>query len=54
MLYGEAPDKLERGDVLRWSMAPLLVNFAVLVALGLTLPAAVAEALNQAIEVLGG
>jgi hydrogenase-4 component F len=54
MLYGEAPDKLERGDALRWSMAPLLVNFAVLVALGLTLPAAVAEALKQAIEVLGG
>ena len=54
MLYGQPPDKLERGDVLRWSLAPLLVNLAALVALGLTLPAELADGLKQAIEVLGG
>jgi hydrogenase-4 component F len=54
MLYGEPPNKLERGEALNWSMAPLLVNFVVLIALGLTLPPAFAEALKQAIEVLGG
>ena len=54
MLYGQPPDKLEHGDVLRWSLAPLLVNLAALVALGLTLPAELADGLKQAIEVLGG
>jgi hydrogenase-4 component F len=54
MLYGEPPDKLARGDVLKWSIAPLAVNFALLVALGLTLPSALADALKQAIAVLGG
>jgi hydrogenase-4 component F len=54
MLYGEPPDKLARGDVLKWSAAPLAVNFALLVVLGLTLPPALADALKQAIAVLGG
>jgi hydrogenase-4 component F len=54
MLYGDPPDKLARGDVLKWSVAPLAVNFALLVALGLTLPSALADALKQAIAVLGG
>jgi hydrogenase-4 component F len=54
MLYGEPPDKLARGDVLKWSIAPLAVNFALLVALGLTLPSALGDALKQAIAVLGG
>lgn len=54
MLYGEPPDKLGRGDVLKWSIAPLAVNFALLVALGLTLPSALVDALKQAIAVLGG
>jgi hydrogenase-4 component F len=54
MLYGEPPDKLARGDVLKWSIAPLAVNFALLVALGLSLPSALADALKQAIAVLGG
>ena len=53
MLYGEPPDKLARGDVLKWSVAPLAVNFALLVTLGLTLPSALADALKQAIAVLG-
>jgi hydrogenase-4 component F len=55
MLYGEPPDKLERGTGLsRWALAPLMVNFALLVALGVTLPPPLADALKQAIEVLGG
>jgi hydrogenase-4 component F len=55
MLYGEPSDKLERGAGLsRWALAPLLVNFVVLVALGLWLPPTLADALKQAIEVLGG
>lgn len=54
MLYGEPPDKLARRNVLKWSIAPLAVNFALLVALGLTLPSALADALKQAIAVLGG
>lgn len=54
MLYGEPPDKLARGEVLKWSMAPLAINFALLVALGLTLPSALVDALNQAIAVIGG
>ncbi len=53
MLYGAPPEKMEHGDVLRWSLAPLMVNFALLLALGLTLPHAVAEALEQALRVLG-
>ena len=53
MLYGAPPDKMEHGDVLRWSLAPLMVNFALLLALGLTFPHAVAEALEQALRVLG-
>ncbi|HSE36314.1 MAG TPA: proton-conducting transporter membrane subunit, partial [Blastocatellia bacterium] len=54
MLYGEPPDKLGRGDSLKWSSTPLVVNFALLVALGLTLPAAFADGLKQAIAILGG
>lgn len=53
MLYGAPPEKIEYGDVLRWSLAPLVVNFALLLLLGLTLPHAVAEALEQALRVLG-
>jgi len=53
MLYGLPPEKLKRGDALRWSLAPLLVNFALLLALGLTLPSAFVEALKQALKVLG-
>jgi hydrogenase-4 component F len=54
MLYGEPPDRLARGEALRWSIAPLLVNFALLVTLGLILPPAFVQALKQAIDALGG
>ena len=54
MIYGEPPDRLQNGAGLKWSMAPLAVNFAALVILGLTLPPLVDDALRQAIRVLGG
>jgi len=54
MLYGEPPDRLERGDALRWSIVPLVVNFGLLLTLGLTLSPGVADALKQALEVLRG
>jgi hydrogenase-4 component F len=54
MLYGEPPDTLVGGEVPSWSMAPLAVNFALLIAFGLTLPSVVADVVKQAIEVLGG
>jgi formate hydrogenlyase subunit 3/multisubunit Na+/H+ antiporter MnhD subunit len=53
MLYGAAPERVEHGDVLRWSLAPLVLNVALLLVLGLTLPRAVADALAQALSVLG-
>jgi len=54
MLYGDPPDGVPRGDALTWSLAPLAVNFAMLLALGLTLPPALVDALKQALSVLGG
>jgi hydrogenase-4 component F len=54
MLYGEPPDRLERRDAPRWSLVPLLINFALLLTLGLTLPPAITDVLKQAIAVLGG
>lgn len=53
MLYGEPPEKVEPGDVLTWSLAPLIVNFALLLVLGLTFPDTIAAALEQALRVLG-
>ncbi|PWB79866.1 MAG: hydrogenase [Candidatus Methylomirabilota bacterium] len=53
MLYGAPPEKVEHGDVLKWSLAPLAINFALLLALGLTFPDAVAVALERALGVLG-
>lgn len=53
MLYGTPPDHLLPGDVLKWSMLPLAVNFVLLLILGLTTPPALVEALNQALKVLG-
>lgn len=37
----------------QWTLAPLAVNFAVLVVLGLTMPPIVMSALNQILQVLG-
>ena len=53
MLYGEPPVGLPRGDALHLWLAPLAVNFALLLVLGLTLPAPFEAALKQALQVLG-
>lgn len=53
MLYGALPEAMPRGDALKWSLAPLAINFALLLILGLTLPAAFVNALNQVLRVLG-
>lgn len=53
MLYGAPPATLSRGDVLCWSLAPLAVNFVLLLGLGLTLPRAFVDALEQVLKVLG-
>jgi hydrogenase-4 component F len=53
MLYGEPPVDLARDDALRLWLAPLAVNFALLLALGLTLPAPFETVLKQVLLVLG-
>ena len=53
MLYGAPPDGLPRGDALRLWLVPLAANFALLLVLGLTLPAPFVAALKQVLEVLG-
>jgi hydrogenase-4 component F len=53
MLYGEPPANLMRGDGLRFWLAPLAVNFALLVTLGLTLPEPFESALKQVVQILG-
>jgi hydrogenase-4 component F len=53
MLYGEAADRLQAGDPLRWPLAPLAINMMMLVALGLTLPAGVLGFLGQILSALG-
>lgn len=54
MLYGPPPAGMQRGDALRWPLAPLALNFALLVTLGLTMPAALRNALDQIVRALAG
>lgn len=53
MLYGPVPEAMERGDVLRWSLAPLAISCGLLLLLGLILPSAFMQALQQVIRVIG-
>ncbi|HET9533329.1 MAG TPA: hydrogenase 4 subunit F [Blastocatellia bacterium] len=53
MLYGEAPEKVGRGDMIKWSLAPLAVNLSILLILGLTLPRPFVLALEQVLKILG-
>jgi hydrogenase-4 component F len=53
MLYGETPEGATRGDVLRWSFAPLAINIGLLLLLGLTMPGLLVEALNKVVKVFG-
>jgi hydrogenase-4 component F len=53
MLYGESHGDVARGDALRFWIAPVGVNFALLLVLGLTLPPPFEAALQQVLRVLG-
>jgi hydrogenase-4 component F len=53
MLYGEPPADIENGGGLRLWLAPLAVNFALLLALGLTLPASFEGAIKQVVQIVG-
>ena len=49
----DTPADLRRGDALGPWLAPLAANFALLLVLGLTLPAPLVAALEQVLKVLG-
>lgn len=53
MLYGPPPAHMNHGDPLRWPLTPLVINLILLLILGLTIPPALVEVLNQALKVLG-
>lgn len=53
MLYGAPPTDLPPGDALRLWLVPLAANFALLLMLGLTLPAPLVAALKQMLQILG-
>jgi hydrogenase-4 component F len=52
MLYGAAPEGVAAGEASLWRLAPLLLILAVLVALGLTLPAPLAALLDQIVRIV--
>ena len=52
MLYGAPPEGVTVGEKSSWSLAPLLLNVAVLVTLGLTIPAPLKALLDQIVRVV--
>jgi hydrogenase-4 component F len=52
MLYGAPPEDVAVGEMSGWRIAPLFISVAVLVILGLTLPAPLATLLNQIVEIV--
>jgi hydrogenase-4 component F len=52
MLYGAPPKGMAVGEVSGWRIAPLFLSLALLVILGLTLPAPLATLLNQIVEMV--
>jgi hydrogenase-4 component F len=52
MLYGPPPDDVTVGEVNGWRIAPLTLSVAVLVVLGLTLPAPLATLLKQIVRIV--
>jgi len=53
MLYGDAQEKIGSEESSRWSLVPLTLNLGLLLLMGLTLPRAFVEALEQALRILG-
>jgi hydrogenase-4 component F len=52
MLYGVPPEGVAIGEIGGWRIAPLFISVAVLVMLGLILPAPLATLLNQIVEIV--
>jgi hydrogenase-4 component F len=52
MLYGAPPERMAVGEVSGWRIAPLFLSLALLVVLGLTLPAPLATLLHQIVELV--
>jgi len=52
MLYGAAPAGVTVGEGNGWTLAPLTINVAVLVVLGLLLPAPLLALLNRVVEIV--
>jgi hydrogenase-4 component F len=52
MLYGPPPDGVKVGEENGWRIAPLVLSVALLVVLGLTLPAPLATLLNQIVRIV--
>jgi hydrogenase-4 component F len=53
MLYGAPSEGLAPGDALRLWLAPIALNFALLLTLGLTMPLSFEAAFKQVLQVLG-
>ncbi len=53
MLYGAPPAAIAPGDRLRMWLAPLAANFALLLVLGVSLPAPFEDALRRVLQILG-
>lgn len=52
MLYGVAPEGVTIGENSGWRIAPMMLSLAVLVVLGLTLPAPLEALLNQIVRIV--
>jgi hydrogenase-4 component F len=53
MLYGEAPAGVRRGEGGGWAVVPLVACVAMLLVLGLTVPAPMSELLDRIVEIAG-
>lgn len=53
MVYGDRPHTAAQGDALRFWLAPVGLNAALLLALGLTIPAPLEAALHEVLRILG-
>jgi hydrogenase-4 component F len=53
MLYGAAPEGIRRGEVRGWAMVPLVACVAMLLVLGVAVPASMTELLDKIVEIAG-
>ena len=52
MLHGAPPEGLQSGERLGWDMAPVVLNLALLVVLGVTLPAPLAALIQETVRIV--